>query len=134
MVFKAKCDRDLSFYEGFPLPGVVGVDVRFSALWAHSISPSLLGSFSFYVSTIFAFFSVASSLYLTLESLFWQSSGHFLVYLHCNGCYVVGSMRWSELRIFLLSCLLVCLLLLLFFVCLFLNRGNQSLVLPNYRY
>lgn len=77
-----------------------------SLLCACGISPysTILQAYSalHHVSTLHTLFHVASSLHLSVASLFCQSLGHFLSYLLWHGCYFVVSMGQSELRIFLL--------------------------------
>lgn len=50
-----------------------------------------------------ALLSVASSLHFPVESLFCQSSGNFLGYLHWNECFLIVSLGGGELRVFLLK-------------------------------
>ena len=54
------------------------------------------------VSALPSLFHANSSLYLAVESLFCQSSGYFLGYLHRCECYLVVFMGQGELRILLL--------------------------------
>lgn len=45
---------------------------------------------------------LVSSLHLVVKSLFWQSLGHILHYLHQQGCHLFISIGQSEFRILLL--------------------------------
>ena len=53
-------------------------------------------------SALLTLFNAAYFLHLAMESLLCLSLGHFLGSLHRCECYVVLSMGWSELRIFVL--------------------------------
>lgn len=105
LVFEAKCYGDLSSsYEIF-MPWGHTVRVCFSPLFM--LVPSLPLKTVLLVcpnlaSALPTLFTVTSSLYLAVGSLFWQSLVHFLGYVHWYECYLAVSMGWGEIRIFLL--------------------------------